>query len=430
MQAIYKNVTINIDHLFSFYLFNSKAEVLDLPHLKHFILFSAYYIQSQKHFNHHPSLGRGIDTILTGESYKPFESILHFAFKSKALYLYNHHNHHGEKKILINRKLLVAESDFHSIRLENTLKVIYNEIKPLRALNRFLKKHQRWSQKKLRAPISNHLIKLDIEEYEKDYRQYYRSDFSKSPAVGRPFYFGVKKSKIGLVLSHGYKSAPLEVVELAKYLYGRKVSVYGVRLKGHGTHPQNIKDTSWKDWYHSYLRGVTALRGDCEKVILGGFSTGGTLALLTAARNPSLIEGVLSINSPLKLQDIKSKLTPAVNMWNEFLNWANIEKGKLEYIDSPPENPHINYSRNYVKGISELEKLMKVCREELKKITSPTLIIQARRDPVVNPKSADIIYQSVGASKQLMHLDLDHHVIVRGRGKEQVFKAVEQFVRA
>ncbi len=423
MQEIYRHLTINIDHLFCFYLFNTKAEVLDINHLKYFIFNADCDIQAKK-FNYHLSIGPEITRLLTEERYPPFINILNFAFKSGAL-------SKQTNKIIINKKALFSISDFHSIRLENTLKVIYNEMRILKNLHKVMNKTLNLSKEKLRTFISDSILNLDLIEYKEDYQKYYKKDFSKDIAVGKPFYLKInkkKKNKIGLVFCHGYKSASLEILELAKHIYSKGVCVYGVRLKGHGTHPMELKDRTWKDWYDSYLRGLVALNADCEKVIVGGFSTGGILALLAASRNPSLVDGVISINAPFKLQDIKANFTSAINFWNELLDLANIGKGRLEYIDDIPEYPEINYSRNYVKGVIQLEKLMKVCREELKKITAPALIIQSNKDPVVNAKSADIIYQSLKSVKKLMTLEMNHHVIVRGLGKEKVFAAVEKFV--
>ena len=434
MWEIYRQVTINIDHLFAYYLFNSPTDVLNLDHLKYFLLKGSFYIRSHSQFNYHKSISPALEKILTQESYYPFENILNFAIKSKVLLkpskeiLGKEQNGNKENELIINRELLSTNSDFHSIRLENTLKVIYNEIKPLKRLNRVLKKYHHFPLRHLKKNLSQNILNLDLNEQKKDYEKYYDADFSKPINVGRPFYLKKKRAKLGVVLSHGYKSAPLEIAELARHLYKKNISVYGVRLKGHGTHPINIKDTTWQDWYSSYCRGLAAIRCDFSKVIVGGFSTGGTLALLAAACNPSLVDGVLSINSPLKLQDVKSKLSHAVNAWNELLGWASIEKGRWEYVDDTPEQPNINYSRNYLKGVSELEKLMRVCRDNLNHITAPTLIIQAENDPTVNPESADIIYKGVNAPKQLVKLPLDNHVIVLGEGRERVFKIVEDFV--
>ena len=88
---------------------------------------------------------------------------------------------------------------------------------------------------------------------------------------------------------HGYKSAPKEVEELAKFLNGSGIKTYSVRLKGHGTAPIDIKNYSWFDWYESMQRGYCALSNICSQVAIVGFSTGGLFSLLSASQKKSFL---------------------------------------------------------------------------------------------------------------------------------------------
>ena len=189
---------------------------------------------------------------------------------------------------------------------------------------------------------------------------------------------------------------PKRVFELIpKFLNDSGIKTYSVRLKGHGTAPIDLKNYSWFDWYESLQRGYCALSNVCSKIIIIGFSTGGLLALLSASQKKSIsskVSAVVSINSALKLRDIKSKMIPGINLWNELLEKFNLEKGRMEFVDDNPENPQINYSRNYIKGVYELEKLMSLCDDNLHKILCPTLVIQSKNDPVVNPISGQLCY--------------------------------------
>jgi len=37
--------------------------------------------------------------------------------------------------------------------------------------------------------------------------------------------------------------------------------------------------------------------------------------------------------------------------WNKFLSVLRINRGKKEFVVNDPENPHINYNRNPVRGV-------------------------------------------------------------------------------
>ena len=62
------------------------------------------------------------------------------------------------------------------------------------------------------------------------------------------------------------------------------------------------------------------------------------------------------------------------------------------------EHPEINYKMDYLTSIGELKNLIDLVNEKLHYITEPTLIIQADEDPVVDPKSADIIYETIASN--------------------------------
>ena len=176
-------------------------------------------------------------------------------------------------------------------------------------------------------------------------------------------------------------------------------------------------------------RGYAILRSICSKVIVVGFSTGGLLSLVAASHKTHGLSAIVSINAALKLKSIRAKMVPGINIWNEMLEKLHIEHGKHEYVDDNPENPDFNYSRNYLKGVEELGKLMDECHESLKKILVPTLIIQASQDPVVDPISGKMIYENIKSkNKILFEPNFTNHVIINGDRKEEVFAMIKDFL--
>jgi esterase/lipase len=122
-------------------------------------------------------------------------------------------------------------------------------------------------------------------------------------------------------------------------------------------------------------------------------------------------------------------MVPGITLWNEMLDKFNIEKAKFEYVDDNPENPVTNYSRNYLNGVQQLGKIMTIVDNSLDQIIAPTLIIQAKNDPVINPISAKIIYEKISSpKKELLELDFSNHVIINGPKKEEVFEAIGSFI--
>jgi esterase/lipase len=107
----------------------------------------------------------------------------------------------------------------------------------------------------------------------------------------------------------------------------------------------------------------------------------------------------------------------------------NVDSARKEFIENKPENPHINYSRNPVSGIKELERLMDQLGDKLSNINIPTLVVQSLGDPVVSPDGAVKIFKLLGAKdKELLMVNTNRHGIINGEGSERVFKAIGEFL--
>jgi len=433
MEEIYGDVQINFDHIFSAALYHFSENEIEINHLKRVIYMAALLIKKTKKYRLNNSvLEENLYKIFLNEPHIPFDSAFELAKKQGLI-----EEVWGEK-IIINKGHFDLKFDFHEIRKENTLQVIANEFFLLDGANSIVKRVAKTKDDELRQKVFSEIYKHDLENFKTDYEKYFDGNFSKDKSVGEPFFLDSnikarsKIRKVGIILAHGYKAAPREVEPLAKYLNGFGFKVYATRMHGHGTAPKNLADSNFEKWYDGVQRGYAALSNITTKIVIIGFSTGGLLALLSAARknkNPKKLGAIIAINAALKLVDIRSRMIPGINLWNEILTKFHIESGKFEYVDDKPEKPEINYSRNYIKGVNELEKLMQICDENLSKVEVDSLVIQADKDPVVNPASGEMIYKKISAKqKYLAKLDFANHVIVNCDRQNEVFEEICQFL--
>jgi esterase/lipase len=166
----------------------------------------------------------------------------------------------------------------------------------------------------------------------------------------------------------------------------------------------------------------------CKRIAIGGFSTGAGLALEMATRIKNLA-GVFAVSAPLRLKDLSSRFAPAVDMWNRLMDRAHRVGPKKEYAENKPENPHINYLRNPISGVKELERLMDNLEPKLPDIQIPALVVQSSGDPVVDPKGSRRIFELIGTSeKEYTLFNFNRHGILLGSGSEKVHKTIGEFV--
>lgn len=423
MREIYTKTQIHIDHLFCMGLRALKVETIKEEDFRRALYLSAVEIGKMEKKRTHPTLRKNILSVIADECYHPYESICRLAEKEGVLV----------KKagaLHLNKAALnPIDIPFHDVRLKNVTGVVANELEPLRDVVGVIQRNVNLSGKTLRSRVVEVLSDGDIGRFEDDYAAYCDKDLSKPPSVGRPFFLKSHDRSIGVVLSHGYLAAPAEIRPMAEYLFEKGYSVYGPCLPGMGTAPRQLADVSWEDWVQCYDRAYAAVRNYCDNVFVGGFSAGGLLALLAAARRPHAVKGVFCINSPLALKDVRSHLAPLGLTWNELLDRFHISGGKFEFVDHHTENPQINYTVNYLKGLNELAHLMSQCRKMLTRVIAPALVIQGKNDPAIDPKSATIISSSIRSDKrEIVNLESDGHVIVLKEGREKVFEIAHRFI--
>ena len=421
MNAVYTSILINFDHIFALVIEYYTEEFIGTNELKRAIFLAARDVAGLKRYHLHHSVFDELYKLLTDEEDPWFSSTLSLAVEQKVL-------QQVEAELYkINKDVYENEHSFHTIRIKNTLRVILNEVTLFPDVAKSVKDNLSKRSSEIKEEVCYVVYDRDQKRYKKDYNRFYSVTLSKPKFIGAPFLLYNPKFTTGVVLSHGYKSSPSEIKELAYYLYEKGINVYGVRLQGHGTVSEDLRDSTWEEWYDSFNRGFAAMRQVSKKLFVAGFSTGGLLAILATARKLNKVDGLIVINAALQLQDIRMNyVVPTLNRLNDFLSVFHAD---LEYVEDEPEFPAFNYKRNYLKSLGQLGLLMHECTQVLPLVTTPTLIIQGEKDPVVKPQSAAKIYDLISSKdKKLEYLDFSDHVIVLAKGKEKVFESVFLFI--
>jgi esterase/lipase/1-acyl-sn-glycerol-3-phosphate acyltransferase len=422
MDRIYSNIKINFEHLFALVLaLWDGEESLDINEFKTRLYIIAKTLRRYKTIKADKDLGGDFYHILVDEVYEPFDTALTIARDQGVI------DQIDDKHIYVNKEAFFNEHTFLDIRIKNTFLVIYHEVAILDQLIECVKEVLIKPRFELQKDACSYVYSYDEKTFSHDYQQFYSVFYSKPKEVGKPFLLYNPDYSSGMVLSHGYKSAPKEVEELAHFIHSLKINVYAVRLSGHGTMPEDLKDRSWQDWYDSYNRGFAALSQVSKKIYLAGFSTGGLLTLLAASNKINKVDGLICINTALRLNDIQfNYVLPTVNVLNNVLSLFN---AGIEYVEGEPENPDINYSKHYLTSVGELKKLIEQTDKILDKIVAPILIIQGDHDPVVNPQSSQMIYDKVKSKhKELVFVKSKHHVMITRPEKDKVFEAIQNFL--
>lgn len=423
MQDIYNNTTINYDHIAAVILRHQRPRPFTERAFRNRVFLATHRVRQLGRYRMHGLLDRTYRDILYEEPSPKLDEFLSLSLAEGSV------RKEGDRYVR-DDTACQGETDFHVIRQRELTYVIANEIEPLHDVTSIIRDVARTPRRRLSKTIRHMLLEEDETLFESDYTAYFREDLSKPPDVGRPFLLAPKlRIRGGIVLVHGYLAAPLEVRAFAEYLFRKGYAVYGVRLKGHGTSPEDLARTHWEEWYESVNRGYAIVKTFSDRIAIGGFSTGGTLALLAAARKGPKLQGAFAINAPLHLRNYAARFAPSIVTMNNL--FTRVGRGSLQwqYVVNRPENAHINYTRNPISGVRELGRIMEAMERALPRVAVPTLILQGSRDPIVNPVSGTLIFDKIGTPrKELAVLERDRHGIVNGEGAEDVFEHVYRFL--
>lgn len=231
--------------------------------------------------------------------------------------------------------------------------------------------------------------------------------------------FFFKGNQIGILISHGFVGTPQSVRYLGEYLASEGFTVYGVRLKGHGTHYEDMEKCSHQDWIKSLEDGYSILQGHCREIFIIGQSMGGTLTLNLAHKHRS-IKGIMLINAAINS-------IPPMEMYKNKHIPRFVPEGDP---DIKAKNVHeITYTKAPVRSMQQLFVLMEETREKLPAITCPVLAFRSEEDHVVPPENTNFILSTIQSDlKEVVPLYNSYHVATMDHDKAFIGEQCSLFI--
>jgi len=240
--------------------------------------------------------------------------------------------------------------------------------------------------------------------------------------------------KNAVLLIHGFTGLPHEMREFGEYLASKGFRVYAPLLPSHGTSKEDMIKTRRTDWIRGAESGLKVLQGEApENVYVSGLSMGGTLTLYLGATHPE-IRALAPICAPVYLQDWRMRLLLLViKPFVKYYPAGEEHEGILDKsaIDNPVAKEHgRRYDRVAIPCVAELLSLIREARERLSEVRQPILVIQARKDRLVQPGNADYIFQHVASrEKRVLWLENSDHAATMDFDKQILFKETAEFFR-
>lgn len=221
-------------------------------------------------------------------------------------------------------------------------------------------------------------------------------------------------SQKACVLIHGFTGSPEEIQIIAEHLKDKGFAVSTPTLAGHGLdiNRWSMAKASWNDWLASAETAIKELTEGYEEVYLVGFSMGGVIAAHLATKYPVkklvlLSASYIYTNPKSFFRDLKKKP----------LNGEQLSRYLYKFKHTP------------IKAAINFRKLVKELGPSLNNVDVPIMIIQGELDDLVDPSSAEFIFNTVKSKDKSIHLlPKSKHVICWDCEKELVVELVDKFL--
>jgi carboxylesterase len=235
-------------------------------------------------------------------------------------------------------------------------------------------------------------------------------------AADQPASVAQSGQRVGALLIHGYTGSVAETRPMGEYLAARGLAIRCPLLPGHGTTPEDMNHVRWQEWVTEVETALKDLQRGCDTVFVGGLSMGSLLTLWLGAQHAE-ISGLITMAPAVRVQN---RLLPLSLLLRHVLTYNPFESIGDDDLGDPAAADRIwCYDKTPLWGAGELFLLQRKVVRALPGIRQPMLIIQGRRDPMVHPQAAQILYDTIGSTdKRVIWLENSgHNVLADGERK-------------
>lgn len=249
--------------------------------------------------------------------------------------------------------------------------------------------------------------------------------------------------RVGVLLVHGLGGTPVELRYVAQAIARAGHTVYCCQLAGHCSTPEELRLSTWKEWYASVEAAHDKLKQHCDVIIAGGLSMGGVLALHLAYNRPMAVQGLLLFAPTLRLDGW------AMPWHSRLLRFVRPTRVPLEF-DLPEREPYgIKDERmraivvssmqsgnageagvfsTPLRSFANMNALVAVVRRNLPKIKQPAFIVHPRNDDMASLRNAQHLQTHLGGLVETLVLDNSYHIVTLDQQRHLVAERSVDFV--
>jgi carboxylesterase len=228
----------------------------------------------------------------------------------------------------------------------------------------------------------------------------------------------------GFLALHGFTGNPSSMRGVAEAVAGAGFHVELPRLPGHGTSVEDMLATRWDDWTGEVEAAYQRLAQRTERIVVGGLSMGGSLALWTGLQHAD-VNGLVCINPATTPQapEVMEMLQATLAEGNEVMPGIGSDI-------ADPESVEIAYDGTPVRPLlSLLDDGLAPMADRYSELKMPLLLYTSRQDHVVEPTQSEHLAENYGGEVDHRWLERSYHVATQDYDRETIFAGAIEFAR-
>lgn len=240
--------------------------------------------------------------------------------------------------------------------------------------------------------------------------------------VKQPEPFTFEAGERALLLLHGFTGHTADVRMLGRFLQRHHYTSHAPILRGHGQTPEQLLNVKPDEWWEDVLAGYNHLKSlGYEQIAVAGLSLGGVLGLKLAYSKK--VTAVISMCAPMYF-DNDQQLTTGFKLFAK--QYKQLERKDEQTIQQEitkmlHNTPHL---------FQDMGPYIESVRQQIDFIYTPTMVVQARHDEMINPHSANVIFENVQSeTKQLNWYEKSGHVITLDKERDQLHEDILTFLQ-
>lgn len=249
--------------------------------------------------------------------------------------------------------------------------------------------------------------------------------------------------RFGELLVHGLGGTPVEMKTFGCRLFDVGATVLCCQLAGHCGTEEDLKATSWRDWYASVEAALARLEESCDTIVVGGLPMGALLAARLAREQPDRVHGLVMLASTFRYDGWSIP-------WYSFLlkllmpfpfgrRYRLVEREPYGVKDeriralvlramSSDDPTGAGLLATSSQALREMWRLAAEMRSTLDRIRPPVFLAHARQDDVASLGNAFLVQRALGGVEMLV-LEDSYHLVTVDLQRGLVGRRAAEFVR-